>query len=59
MHDIFVIFDDQEACSSFFRKLNVQHPDIKFIKEQSTTTLSFLDVEIEITDNKIDTWFWR
>ena len=26
--DIFAIFDNQEACSSFFRQLNAQHLDI-------------------------------
>ena len=25
--DIFKMFDNQEACSSFFRQLNAQHPD--------------------------------
>ena len=59
VNDIFAIFDNQEACSSFFRQLNAQHPDIKFTVEQSTTTLSFLDVEIKVTDNKFDTWVWR
>ena len=57
--NIFEIFDNQEACSSFFRQLNAQHPDIKFTVEQSTTTLSFLDVEIKVTGNKFDTWVWR
>ena len=31
--DIFEIFDDQQACSSLFRQLNVQHLDIKFTLE--------------------------
>ena len=44
-----------------FRQLNAQHPDIKFTVEQSSSTLSFLDVEIKVTgtDNKFDTWVWR
>ena len=50
--DIFAIFDNQEAYSSFFRQLNAQQTDIEFTVEQSTTTLSFLDVEIKVTDNQ-------
>ena len=57
--DIFAIFNNQEACFSFFQQLKAQHPDIKFTLEQSTTTLLFLDVEIKVTDNKFDTWVWR
>ena len=59
MNDIFAIFDKQKACSSFFWKLNVQHLDIKFIVEQKTTALLFLDFEIKVTDNKINKWVWR
>ena len=59
MDDIFAILDNQEACSSFYRQLNAQHPDIKFTVEQSTTTISFLDVKIKVTNNKFDTWVWR
>ena len=54
------IFDDQKACSLFFRQLNAQHQDIKFTAEQITTTLSFLNVEInKVTDNKFDTCVWK
>ena len=57
--DIFAIFDDQQACSSFFRQRNAHHLDIKFTVEQSITITSSLDVEIKVNDNMFDAWVWR
>ena len=57
--DIFAIFDNKQTCASFLEKLNSQHPNIKFTMEQSTGNLTFLDVEIQVNNNKFDTWIWR
>ena len=57
--DVYAIFDDYDSCSSFLSTLNSQHKDIKFTVEKATKTLSFLDVEINITDNGFESWVWR
>ena len=43
----------------FLSTLNSQHKDIKFAVEKATKTLSFLGVEINITDNGFESWVWR
>ena len=57
--DVYAIFDDNNSCTSFISILNSQHKDIKFTVEKATKTLSFLDVEINITDNGFESWVWR
>ena len=57
--DIFAIFDDDQSCTKFLEKLNIQHPNIKFTFEQAKSTIAFLDKEIKINTNKFDTWTWR
>ena len=57
--DVFAVFDDVNACSSFLNILNSQHDNIKFTIEKSTNTLQFLDVDIKISENTVDTWVWR
>ena len=47
------------ACLSFLNILNSQHDNIKFTIEKSTNTLQFLDVDIKISENTVDTWVWR
>ena len=59
IHDIFEIFDDDQSCTKFLKKLNTQHPNIKFTLEQAKKIIPFLDVEIEINLNKFDSWTWR
>ena len=54
--DVFAVFDDVNACSSFLNILNSQHDNIKFTIEKSTNTLQFLDVDIKISENTVDTW---
>ena len=56
---MFAVFDDVSACWSFLNILNSQHENIKFTIEKSTNTLQFLDVDIEISENSVDTWVWR
>ena len=58
--DIYAIFQDSDSCTKFLKKLNCQHPNIKFTVEKATNTLPFLDVEIKITDsNTFESWTWR
>ena len=57
--DVFAVFDDVNACSSFLNILNSQHDNIKFTIEKSTNTLQFLDVDIKISENTVDTSVWR
>ena len=59
IHDVFAVFDDVNACSSFVNILNSQHDNIKLTIEKSTNTLQFLDVGIIISENNVDTWVWR
>ena len=47
--DVFAVFDDVDACSSFLNIRNSQHDNIKFTIEKSTNTLQFLDVDIKIS----------
>ena len=56
--DVYTIFDDNNSCTSFLSILNSQHKDIKFTVEKATKTLSFLDVEINITNNGFESWIW-
>ena len=57
--DVFAVFDDVNACSSFLNILNSQHDNIKFTIKKFTNTLQFLDVDIKISENTVDTWVWR
>ena len=57
--DVYAIFHDNNSCTSFLSILDSQHKDIKFTVEKATKTLSFLDVEINITDNGFERWVWR
>ena len=43
----------------FFEYSKQQHGNIKFTIEKSTNTLQFLDVDIKISENTVDTWVWR
>ena len=56
---MFAVFDDVNACSPFLNILNSQHDNIKFTIEKSTNTLQFLDVDIKISENTVDTWVWK
>ena len=48
--DIFAMFDKQDAILEFLNLLNSQHPNLKFTKEQSVTSLPFLDVKVTINN---------
>ena len=58
--DIFAVFDKQDAILEFLNLLNSQHPNLKFTKEQSVTSLPFLDVKVTINNaGEIETSVWR
>ena len=54
--DIFATFEDQQSSTTFLDLLNSQHKNIRFATEKSNGTISFLDVEIKINPNGLDTW---
>ena len=54
--DVFAIFRQGVDIDTFLNKKNSSHPDIKFTVEQSTKTLTFLDVEIKLDENSFDSW---
>ena len=54
--DVFDVFDDVNASSSFLIILNSQHDNFKFTIEKSKNTLQFLDVDIKISKNTDDTY---
>ena len=47
------------VVSNLFCMLNSKHNDIKFLTEKATSTLNFIDVEIEVNDTEYDTCMWR
>ena len=54
------MFDKQDAILEFLNLLNSQHPNLKFTKEQSVTSLPFLDVKVTINNaGEIETSVWR
>ena len=49
----------QDAILEFLNLLNSQHPNLKFTKEQSVTSLPFLDVNVTINNaGEIETSVW-
>ena len=57
--DAFAVSDDVNTCSSFLNILNSQHDNTKFTIEKSTNTLQFLEVDIKVNKNTVDTWVWK
>ena len=54
--DIFLIWPDgNDPLAHFLEHANNIHQDIKFTHERSKTTLPFLDVSVQIAQNKIFT----
>ena len=49
------VFNEVNSSSTFSNVLNSQHDNIKFTIEKSTNTLQFLDVDIKISENTVDT----
>ena len=58
--DIFAVFEDGKSYKPFFELLNAQHQNLKFTVDEATiNSFPFLDVEIEIVGNSVDTWVFR
>ena len=57
--DVFAVFDDDKKCDSFFNILYTQHKNLKFTVEKSANILKFLDVDIQVNEQHVDTWVWR
>ena len=54
--DIFLIWTlREEKLDKFITNLNSLHPTIKFSSECSTTSIPFLDVNIQINNGKLET----
>ena len=54
--DIFMVWTHgQEKLDDFIKYLNNIHPTIKFTSERSTTSIPFLDVNIQLNNGKIET----
>lgn len=56
--DIIIIFED-DSVSSFFHYVNTWHPNIKFTYELGGKQLPFLDINIDITNNVLNTSVYR
>lgn len=58
--DIFAVFKNGTSYLPFFNLLNQQHPNLKFTVEEDTKgSFPFLNVEIKIQGNSVDTWVFR
>ena len=57
--DIFAVFDKHSSSETFLDHLNKQHKNMRFTLEKSTNSLPFLDTEIEIIDDKFESWVYR
>ena len=56
LDDIFCIWTHgKEKLMEFFEFINQYHPTIKFTMEQSTDSISFLDVKLSLVGNHIET----
>ena len=54
--DIFMVWTHgNEKLDSFITYLNSIHPTIKFTSDRSTTSIPFLDVNIQLENGKIET----
>ena len=61
IEDIYCVFDTESASLEFLQMLNSQHAAIKFTIENETNSksLTFLDVQIQLTDKGYDTCVWK
>ena len=54
--DIFMVWTHgEEKLNNFTTNLNYIHPTIKFISERTTTSIIFLDLNIQLNNGKIET----
>ena len=59
--DIYCVFDTESNSLEFLQMLNLQHATIKFTieKEANSKSLTFLDLQNQLTDKGYDTCVWR
>ena len=58
--DILAVFESGTTFHPFFKLLNEQHPNLKFTVDEATrSSFPFLNVNIEISGNSVDTWVFR
>ena len=57
--DIFNIFEEEKSSSKFLEVLNHQHKNLEFTMEKSIGAFPFLDVQININENILETRIWR
>ena len=57
--DVYCVFQSRIDFQEFFNVLNSLHPNITFTVEVGTNKLPFLDVEVELLNNQINTWVYR
>ena len=57
--DIYCIFDSSQDYRAFHEIINSLHPNLRFTVETTEGSLPFLDVEIQLKDDHVETWIYR
>ena len=57
--DIFAIFEEEKSSSKLSEVLNHQHKNLEFTMKKSIGAFPFLDVQININENILETRIWR
>ena len=57
--DILAVFPEGTTYQPFFQRLNNQHKNLKFTIEEAEGHFPFLDVEICINGETVDTWVFQ
>ena len=57
--DIFAVFEEGTTYHPFFKLLNDQHKSLRFTVDEAEGSFPFLNVDIEINGNSVDTWVFR
>ena len=57
--DIFALLHANQSYEDFFRFINTLHPNLEFTVEVATTSLPFLDVEVNLLDDSIELSVFR
>ena len=59
VNDIFAVFEQGTTYRPFFKVLNEQHNNLQFTVDEFEGSFPFLNVDIEINGNSVDTWVFR
>ena len=57
--DIFAVFHKNTSHHPFFEHLNRLHKNLAFTVEEAIGSFPFLDIEIKISGENVDTWVFR